>query len=215
MNLKYPRTPYAPYSPSIAKEDRVYANINHFLGKRIIITEKIDGSNTTLYQGKPYARGIGDTSRHKIHGLVKKHHAWKVQGGDILYGEDIYAVHSIEYDPVYENETFMAFALRQGDVLRSWDALVKYTDERDIPRVPLIFDGYVISEKVLKELFLDVFRQGSSLGPEVEGAVLRTADGFPIDEMELNICKVTRRNHVQTDEHWSENWQTCELKERI
>ena len=48
--------------------------------------------------------------------MVKKHHAWKVNEPDVwLYGEDLYGVHSIEYEPVAEHETFYAFALRHGD----------------------------------------------------------------------------------------------------
>jgi len=50
--------------------------------------------------------------------MVKKHHAWKITDPDVhLYGEDIYGVHSIEYAPVRETETFHAFALRDS---RDW-----------------------------------------------------------------------------------------------
>ena len=56
--------------------------------------------------------------------MVKKRHAWKLSDPDVLlYGEDIYGVHSIENGPVAEHETFHAFGLRRGDYFESFDHL--------------------------------------------------------------------------------------------
>ncbi|WP_420441492.1 hypothetical protein [Candidatus Palauibacter sp.] len=54
--------------------------------------------------------------------------AWKVNEPEAyLYGEDIYGVHSIAYDPVREHETFHAFALRDGDgAFSSFEELEAY-----------------------------------------------------------------------------------------
>ena len=75
--------------------------------------------------------------------MVKKHHAWKVREPDVfLYGEDIYGVHSIEYDAIPENETFHAFALRFGNgPFCSFRTMVDYAQERAIPVVPILFEG--------------------------------------------------------------------------
>ena len=82
-----------------------------------------------------------------------KHHAWKVLEPDIfLYGEDIYGVHSIEYDPVPENETFYAFALRFADgSFSSFQALVKYAREHGIPVVPVLYEGVFRSVDEIQE----------------------------------------------------------------
>ena len=77
---------------------------------------------------------------------------WKVLEPDIfLYGEDIYGVHSIEYDPVPENETFYAFALRFADgSFSSFQALVKYAREHEIPVVPVLYEGVFQSVDEIK-----------------------------------------------------------------
>ena len=107
------------------------------------MTEKLDGGNTLLHGGQVYARSVSAPSAGKWMAMVKKHHAWKVTERDVfLYGEDIYGVHSIEYEPVPENETFHAFALRKaGDGFSSFRAMVSYAQEREIPVVPILFEG--------------------------------------------------------------------------
>ena len=82
----------------------------------VVVTEKLDGGNTLLHAGKVYARSVSAPSEGKWMAMVKKHHAWKVNEPEVwLYGEDLYGVHSIEYEPVAEQATFYAFALRHGD----------------------------------------------------------------------------------------------------
>ena len=75
--------------------------------------------------------------------MVKKHHAWKVNEPDVyLYGEDIYGVHSITYDPVAEHETFHAFALRGRDGgFAAFKELETYASHLAIPVVPVLFNG--------------------------------------------------------------------------
>lgn len=46
---KYPRTPHLPWSPGATKDDVRCINTEIFTGKRVVITEKMDGENTTLY----------------------------------------------------------------------------------------------------------------------------------------------------------------------
>ena len=209
----YPRTMYAPYTPCESPGYRTLSmeDMENFVGKRIIITEKLDGTNTTLYNGNVYTRS-GRRSRHKIHGMVKKYHAWKVWDAPKLSGEDIYAVHSLEYDAVQPDKTFYAFHLRLGRKFMEWDYLVKYTNELEIPIVPLLFDGVCDSVEEVQEKHMEIFESGSRLGPTPEGAVMRIADRIPAMEFSKDMCKVVRRDHVQTDEHWSRNWKPCKIK---
>ena len=113
VSLKYPTTPYWPYSPAMGRGERVHRTPGIFVGTPVVATEKLDGTNTLIHDGKVYARSVAAPSEAKWMAMVKKHHAWKVREPDVyLYGENIYAVHSIEYGPVTERETFYAFALR-------------------------------------------------------------------------------------------------------
>ena len=108
LDAKYPRTPYWPWSPSIGRNDVVHPDPNRFVGEPVVVTEKLDGGNTLLHAGKVYARSVAAPSEGKWMAMVKKHHAWKVhEPGVHLYGEDIYGVHSIEYEPVPEHEDLL------------------------------------------------------------------------------------------------------------
>lgn len=55
--IKYTRIPYVPFSPLISKGDRVLDNLNHFIGKNIIVAEKMDGENTSLYRDEFFMPG--------------------------------------------------------------------------------------------------------------------------------------------------------------
>ena len=58
----------------------------------------------------------------------------------------------------------------------------------------------------------DAQRQPSALGGKREGVVLRLARGFPATAFPDSVCKSVRVDHVQTDEHWTRNWQRCRIK---
>ncbi|MCY3809549.1 MAG: RNA ligase family protein [Gemmatimonadetes bacterium] len=215
-SLKYPRTPYWPYSPGIGRHDTVHPEPQRFVGCRVVVTEKLDGSNVLIHRGKVYGRSVADEAAHKWMAMVKKHHAWKVNEPDAyLYGEDIYGVHSIEYGAVREEATFHAFALRdsRGD-FSSVAALERFTAERSIPVVPVVYRGSFVSLTEMR-LFLEGEQAKQSvLGGEREGTVVRIADGFASPEFARNVCKSVRRDHVQTDRHWTRNWRPCKLERK-
>ena len=113
------------------------------MGEPVVVTEKLDGGNTLLHTGQVYGRSVSAPTDAKWMAMVKKHHAWKVTEPDVyLYGEDIYGVHSIAYDPVREQQTFHAFALRDGrGYFSSFAEVEAYAAQREIPVVPVLFRG--------------------------------------------------------------------------
>ncbi len=207
---KYPRTPYWPHSPSTGAGDRL-SDAARFVGESLVVTEKLDGSCTLLHQGAVYTRSVAAPTSAKWMAMVRKHHAWKVvEPGLFLYGEDIFGIHSIEYGPVPENETFHAFALRDdNDRFASFEDLVDYASQRNIPVVPVLFDGIFRSEAELRRFVDEAHAEPSALGGEREGVVIRLARSFPASEFSRSICKSVRVGHVQTDEHWTRNWRPC------
>ena len=212
--LKYPRTPYWPYSPTIGRGDTVHPDPERFAGCPVVVTEKLDGSNVLIHRGRVYGRSVGDESANKWMAMVKKHHAWKVTEPDIyLYGEDIYGVHSIEYGAVREEETFYAFALRDSKGgFRSMAALERFAAERSIPVVPVIYRGTFPSIDEMRVLLQCEHEKQSALGGEREGMVVRIAEGFASDKFARSVCKSVRRDHVQADRHWTRNWRPCALR---
>lgn len=213
MNAKYPKTPYWPYSPVIGRGERVHSEPGRFVGQAVVATEKLDGGNTLLHEGKVYARSVSVPSEAKWMAMVKKHHAWKVREPDVyLYGEDIYGVHSIEYDPVDERETFYAFALRDGEgAFASFPDLEAYAASKDIPLVPVLFRGRFASVREVREFLNHAHREPSALGGPREGIVLRLAREFPESEFVGSVCKSVRAGHVQSEEHWTRRWRPCRI----
>ena len=214
--LKYPQTPYWPYSLGEPRGGDEVADPARFAGRPIVVTEKLDGGNTLLHRGQVYARSVSAPSTGKWMAMVKKHHAWKVMEPDVfLYGEDIYGVHSIEYDPVPENETFYAFAFRTASAgFSSFRTMVSYAREREIPVVPILFEGTFPGVRDLRDFVSRAHAEPSALGGAREGVVIRAAQGFRAEEFRSNVCKSVRAGHVQSEEHWSKKWKACRIARR-
>ncbi len=213
LNRKYPRTPYWPYSPAVGREDGLHPDPRWFVGTPVIVTEKLDGSNILLHDGKVYGRSVSAPSEAKWTAMVKKHHAWKVTERDVyLYGEDIYGVHSIAYGPVPEDRTFYAFALRdRAGAFASFADVEAYASRYIIPVVPVLFRGEFCSVSELRAFIENAHAEPSILGGPREGVVVRLASGFPASEFPLSVCKSVRAGHVQSDAHWTKNWQPCKI----
>jgi hypothetical protein len=57
MRVKYPRTPHLPWSPGRSEDDIALDSIEHLEhSEDIVVTEKLDGENTTLYHDYLHAR---------------------------------------------------------------------------------------------------------------------------------------------------------------
>jgi len=186
------------------------------VGEPVVVTEKLDGSNTLLYQGDVYARSVSAPATAKWLAMVRKHHAWKVtEPGILLYGEEIYGVHSIEYEPVPEDETFYAFALRFGDgSFGSFRTMAEYAEARSIPVVPILFEGTFRTVHTIRDFVSTAHQEPSALGGAREGVVIRLAEGFPAADFKHSVCKSVRAGHVQSDEHWSKRWRPCRIARR-
>src|SRR3546814_4819825 len=48
-----------------------------FLNRPVVITEKLDGGNTCLWNGQVYARSVESPANDGWFAMVKKHHAWR------------------------------------------------------------------------------------------------------------------------------------------
>ena len=215
-SVKYPGTPYWPWSPAIGRDDNVHTIPGRFVGQAVVVTEKLDGSNTLLHAGKVYGRSVSAPSEGKWMAMVKKHHAWKVTEPNVyLYGEDIYGVHSIAYGPVEEQETFYAFALRDGNgAFAAFADVESYAKQRGILIVPILFEGYFRSVAEIRAFVEHAHGEPSLLGGQREGVVMRLERRFPAAEFLENVCKSVRVGHVQTKEHWTRKWKPCRIARR-
>lgn len=211
---KYPSTLHWIDSPEVHRDDNVHQNPENFLGVEVIISEKLDGGNTCLWQGGVYARSTGQPATQGWFAMVKKHHAWKSlnTAPDIqIYGEDLYGIHSIAYDAIKEDETYRVFNIRGGDEWLSWDDMQSLAASFNLMTVPTLFRGTFSSVKEISQWMHEHIKQPSVLGPDREGFVMRWADTFHNDVFQERTAKFVRRGHVQTDQHWTKNWKPIPL----
>ena len=47
---KFPRTPHFEWSPGFSGDDIRLVNLDNWSGRKVVVTEKLDGENTTAYQ---------------------------------------------------------------------------------------------------------------------------------------------------------------------
>lgn len=219
---KYPSTPHWPWSQTVHRDDSYHQTPERFVGVDVVITEKLDGGNTCLWNGEVYARSTTQPAAHAWMGMVRKYHAWKTIGlreDLVFYGEDLFGVHSIEYEPIREEETFRLFSTRyvstngQGSWFSDWELVESHAQEIGVKTVPLLFQGRFRSTSDITDWFETHIQQPSQLGGECEGFVMRVEKSFDQEEFAHNVCKYVRADHIQTDEHWTRNWQPCKLKE--
>lgn len=216
IKTKYPRTYHLPYSPGLQNDDRkVEKGWEKLLDNEIIITEKLDGQNTSCSNIGVFARSHAaqtelpwDRNMWEQGGIYDQVKSW-LDDDVMIYGENLYGIHSIEYNklPAY----YFLFALRDKNVWKSWDEVVEMSHILGLPTVPVLFRGKVSSEKELEEMIYNFMKQGSSFGNTIEGCVIRNANDFDFNDFSLNVVKYVRKGHVQTDQFWAKNWKRAKL----
>lgn len=201
--VKYPRTPHLPFSGAVASDD-VRTSLKHLDGE-LVVTEKLDGENTTFARDFFHARSL-DSRHHPSRDWVKN--LWSnirfmIPEGRRLVVENLYAKHSIGYDDL---ESFAyGICVIDGDRVLPWDETVAVFEDFSIPTVPALARGsFTFNE--LEDIFVNLDWNVS------EGVVVRTVDGFALDKFGANVAKAVRPGHVVTSDDWSRNWQPNQLK---
>lgn len=210
---KYPRTYHLPYSPGTTNDDRISDGVNSLIGKEIIITEKLDGSNTGMVDEGVYGRSHAVFTKNPWDQEVRQLHKLSVEDelgdGVFLFGENMEGIHSIEYTNL--TSYFYIFGIRDNDIWIPWEKIEEYSYLLDIPTVPVLFKGVVNTTKELQQIVEDLVSKPSELGGQREGIVVRTAGMFHNDDFADNVMKWVRKGHVSTDVHWTRNWKRSKL----
>jgi hypothetical protein len=196
--VKYPRTHHLSWSDGICNDDRIMSNINTFINKRVIVTEKLDGENTSMYRDYIHARSI-DGRTHLSRDWVKNF--WSKFNFDMpedwrICGENMYAEHSISYNNL--NSYFYGFSIwNERNECLSWDETLEWFNllHSDLIHVPVLYDG-IFDEEKIKSLWKN------SMYNTCEGYVVRIADSFPMSKFRFNVGKYVRKNHIKTVKHW-------------
>ncbi|MEU7566243.1 RNA ligase family protein [Streptomyces fradiae] len=194
MRTHYPRTPHLPWSPGASGDDVRVGDLSGFAGREVVVTEKLDGENTTLYADGLHARSL-DSAHHPSRAWVKALHgriAHAIPEGWRVCGENMYARHSIPYDGL--DSYFYGFSV--WDELGwcpGWDYTVAFLRDLGVPAPHVLWRG-VFDERALRRLAVDT--------RTTEGYVVRTAEGFMAEEFGRRVAKWVRPGHVRTGTHW-------------
>ena len=204
---KYPRTPHLPWSPGVQSDDKKLADVSHFEGKTVYVTEKLDGENCTMYRDYLHARSI-DSPTNFTRSWVQQFHATiahNIPEGWRIVGENVWAEHSIRYEnlksyfypfAVYDNNNYCLSYYDMVEFLIQ-NIYKDFPNKWQMPTSPEgLYHGVFDAEKI-QIITLDL--------DKVEGYVLRTDDGFHYDDFQFNVAKYVRDGHVQTDQHWLKN----------
>lgn len=203
MKQKYPRTKHLPFSPGATSDDKILKDTSCFNGKTMVITEKMDGENSTLGRDYYHARSL-DSKDHPSRSWIKQFHASiknDIPEGYRICGENLYAKHSIGYDNL--KSYFYCFSIWDDtNYCLSWKDTVEFCQLLGIEYVPVLRDEFMWTEWIMK-LNLMEKNEWTGLNPEtMEGYVVRNADGFHYKDFGDNVAKWVRPNHVTSDSHW-------------
>ncbi|KAK9819938.1 hypothetical protein WJX72_004152 [[Myrmecia] bisecta] len=143
---KYPSTAHLPFSPQVASDDiqLSFNSCSWLSAGELVITEKLDGANCCFHLGKVYARTHTSEATHVSFNMLKEVApaiGYLLPQHLALFGENMAAIHSIEYHglkgPFYP---FAALDCVTREWL-SWDETEALAADIGLPTVPVLFRG--------------------------------------------------------------------------
>lgn len=198
--VKYPRSHFVPWGEKVTKDDKQLQNDDSFIGKKVVVTLKMDGENTTMYKDHIHARSI-DSGTHPTRNKVKEiwsMFAYQLSLDERVCGENLYAKHSIEYNDL--ESYFMVFSWWEGNKCLSWEETVFNAKACDLEIVPTIYEG-IYDKDTIHKLYESKYK-----GNNCEGYVIRLADEFTYGEFKNSLMKyvdpVFREKINNSHGHW-------------
>lgn len=224
------KTFHVPWSEGTDSTDR--KNWNYWTDiqsiKELVFTEKLDGQGSCLNEFGVFARSHAAPSDKPWDDYLKVKHARIVSDLKAehieLFGESMYAIHSIEYPRL--DEHFKLFAVRQLDRWLSWEEVKEWAFMFDMSTVPVIGRRMVadFNEESLKEYVKETAKGPSAFGSldvlenkpcSMEGIVFRNVEGYHVDGFVQNVFKIVRKSHVRTSDRWEYAWRRAYLKGEV
>lgn len=194
---KYPRSMHLPWSPGKTSDDKVIRSLDGFIGQEVVITEKMDGENTSMYSDYFHARSL-DSSPHPSQSWARNFHSkikHDIPKGWRICAENLYAQHSVSYCSL-ESYLLMFSIWNDSNFCLSWDETLEWSNLIGVPMVPVLYRG-LWDESIARGF--DVKGDKAKVS---EGYVVRVARRFHLNEFPSVLAKYVRENHVQTSHHW-------------
>jgi hypothetical protein len=206
---KYQKICHLPNSQSISSDDNWLSDSSQFDNKLVIILEKFDDENTTMYDDKIHARSIDSMhlyARHPARTYVKALHAkvkHKIPKNIRIVGGNLYAKHVVSYDllPDY----FIAYCAFRYDnsvgisTCLGWSETIDICNNVGLKIAQPIYIGHWNSKDKNKWWPFQSMYSSTDLA---EGYIVRNVNSFPESEFDQNYGKFVRKNFCLDDEHW-------------
>lgn len=182
-------------------DDRILEDLSSFMGKTVTVTFKMDGENTSIYSdGYVHARSTehnphpGRTYVSSLAGTL----ASQIPEGWRLCGENLQAIHTIEYDGV--EDWFLLFGVFDDkNTYLDWESVQDWAKLLGIKTVEVVpgFEDILFDEDKIKSL-VEVYKDNK----KVEGFVVRNSGSFSYKEYGLNVIKFVYKHFEIPSEHW-------------
>lgn len=195
MLRRYPRTPHLPWSEGGTPDDVRAANVEGLCGRDVVVTEKLDGENTTLYRDHLHARSL-DLAAHPSRTWIKAFHdrvRHRIPDGWRVSGEGLFAKHALHYGEL-ESFFYVLSVWRDDDRCLDWDTTVAFAKRLGAPTPRVLYRGCFDAPRI-RALTFD---RATS-----EGYVVRASGGFAREEFVARVAKFVRKDHVVATEHWA------------
>lgn len=205
---KYPRTYHFDWSHGTS-DDKTITDCDHFIQQDIVVTEKMDGENTTMTREHIHARSATNTMYHAHPSRSRALALWHTIRNDIpvgwrVIGENVQQeyLHSIAYERLSE-PYFIVFAIvDEWQRFLSWDDTVTYAQLLGLETVPVLYRGLWSTLAVH-----NCFTGRSFYGGAQEGYVVRLSSSFKEENFARSVAKFVRPNHVAGNaKYWRRNY---------
>jgi hypothetical protein len=213
--VKHLKIFHLPWTETLSKEDKILKDLSFFENKEVVLTEKMDGENTTLYPDHIHARSLNFNS-HWSRNWVRNFHAklkYRIPKNFRICGENMYATHSIFYENL--ESYFLVHSVWDSTICLSWDDTkyicedISYKDVR-LVTVPEIWKGMFYDPSLLQSTY-ETWKNTK----KCEGYVIRLANMIEFAYYQKSVAKWVRKDHVQTNGHWFYNIKKSDSTNRL
>lgn len=199
--FKYARTYHLDFSDAVHSDDKLIDSLERLIGNEVVVTEKLDGENTTLYTDNFHARSLDSPYNYTRAWIKQMHNILKheIPEGWRFCGENMSYYHSIHYTEL-ESFFYLFSIWDDKNKCLSWDDTLEWAKILDLATPKEFYRG-VFDYDLLKKIAKNLDKT------KTEGFTVRLVDGFDYNDFEYCLTKYVRKDHVQPnhngeDEHW-------------
>lgn len=201
--IKFPRTHWLPIGEKPYKSERYLTDseLHRLLSGEVHVSEKLDGANVGIrfFQGRLVLQKRGnfvEEGEHPQYGALKE---WayrryesfsKLPGDMVLFGEWLFAKHSIHYTKL--PDYFFLFDIWLGDKFLPMNERDRTAEELSLITPPNLYQGRLSLRQIPKLIKKSHFSEET-----VEGIVVRS-----IEDANLR-GKHVRHDFIRGKEHWT------------